>query len=333
MLVPQHPSMLEIVIGLVFIFLLYSLLATILMELFSNLFALRGRNLEKALKNMLHANNGEEVFKDFKDNPLYKQLAGRYLGKISPPSYLSNEKFRTILMHVLDKREQGITIGDQINALPEGSLKEVLNQFWTETNQQLTAFKDTVDRWYDDVMDRASGWYKRGVKAWLITIGLIIAVTFNVDTLEVYDQLSKNPETARMVADLATNFVERQDVIEQMDLDSAEVSRLVKEMVSDNLESLENPLGVGWSKVDIYGMEWFEWVKKVFGWIITSLAISLGAPFWFDLLRKLVNIRGTGSVPPPSNTQVIVQPPAPPTYVVPHDVAGDPPSRPQGPVG
>ncbi|MEM1221017.1 MAG: hypothetical protein AAGH79_18995, partial [Bacteroidota bacterium] len=79
--------------------------------------------------------------------------------------------------------------------------------------------------------------------------------------------------------------------------------------------------------------EWYEWVKKVFGWLITSLAISLGAPFWFDLLRKLVNIRGTGGVPPASNTQVIVQPPPPPTYVVPNDVAGDPPSRPNGPVG
>ena len=325
--------MLEIVIGIVFVFLLYSLLATILMELFSNVFALRGRNLEQALKNMLHANNGEDVFKDFKDNPLYKQLAGRYLGKKSPPSYLSNEKFRSILMNVLDRRENGITIGDQLESLPEGSLKEVLKQFWSETNQQVSAFKDSIDSWYDDVMDRASGWYKRGVKAWLISIGLVIAVVFNVDTLEVYDTLSKDPATASAVADMAANFVEQKDMIDQMNLDSTEVTQQVKDLVTENLASLENPIGVGWGGVDIYALEWYEWVKKVFGWFITSLAISLGAPFWFDLLRKLVNIRGTGGVPPANNTQVIVQPPPPPAYVVPNDVAGDPPSRPNGPVG
>ena len=33
---------------------------------------------------------------------------------------------------------------------------------------------------------------------------------------------------------------------------------------------------------------------SILGWLITALAISLGAPFWFDLLTKLVNIRGTG---------------------------------------
>ncbi|MEM1219433.1 MAG: hypothetical protein AAGH79_10990, partial [Bacteroidota bacterium] len=238
--------MLEIVIGIVFVFLLYSLLATILMELFSNALSLRGRNLEQALRNMLHANNGEDVFKAFKDNPLYKQLAGRYLGKKSPPSYLSNEKFRSILMNVLDRRDHGLTIGDQLESLPEGSLKEVLKQFWTEKNQQVSAFKDSIDSWYDDVMDRASGWYKRGVKAWLISIGLVIAVVFNVDTLEVYDTLSKDPDTASAVADMAANFVEQKEVIDQMNLDSTEVLRQVKDLVTNNLASLENPIGVGW---------------------------------------------------------------------------------------
>ena len=32
----------------------------------------------------------------------------------------------------------------------------------------------------------------------------------------------------------------------------------------------------------------------VVGWIITALAIYMGAPFWFDILGKLVNVRSTG---------------------------------------
>ena len=35
-------------------------------------------------------------------------------------------------------------------------------------------------------------------------------------------------------------------------------------------------------------------VKFVTGWVITIAAISLGAPFWFDLLGKVANLRGSG---------------------------------------
>jgi hypothetical protein len=33
------------------------------------------------------------------------------------------------------------------------------------------------------------------------------------------------------------------------------------------------------------------------GWLITALAVSLGAPFWFDTLKTLINIRGAGPKP------------------------------------
>ena len=36
---------------------------------------------------------------------------------------------------------------------------------------------------------------------------------------------------------------------------------------------------------------------KLIGWIITILAISLGAPFWFDILNKVASIRSSGTKP------------------------------------
>jgi hypothetical protein len=42
----------------------------------------------------------------------------------------------------------------------------------------------------------------------------------------------------------------------------------------------------------------FTWLfPKLLGWLLTALAISLGAPFWFDLLKKVINIRGAGGKP------------------------------------
>lgn len=39
---------------------------------------------------------------------------------------------------------------------------------------------------------------------------------------------------------------------------------------------------------------WGERLRKILGLFVTVLAISLGAPFWFDMLNKLTNIRLTG---------------------------------------
>jgi hypothetical protein len=52
-------------------------------------------------------------------------------------------------------------------------------------------------------------------------------------------------------------------------------------------------LPIGWSSAEIppNGASSWLWLTKVAGWLLTALALSLGAPFWFDLLNKLVNIR------------------------------------------
>ena len=38
---------------------------------------------------------------------------------------------------------------------------------------------------------------------------------------------------------------------------------------------------------------WQGWPIKLLGWIITILAASLGAPFWFDMLNKIMVVRNT----------------------------------------
>ena len=38
-----------------------------------------------------------------------------------------------------------------------------------------------------------------------------------------------------------------------------------------------------------------DWVLAFAGWLITALAVSLGAGFWFDVLGKALQLRGTGA--------------------------------------
>jgi hypothetical protein len=38
-------------------------------------------------------------------------------------------------------------------------------------------------------------------------------------------------------------------------------------------------------------------VAKIFGILLTAVMVLQGAPFWFDILRKIVNVRSSGAKP------------------------------------
>ncbi|MCB9283935.1 MAG: hypothetical protein H6563_07680 [Lewinellaceae bacterium] len=281
--------MLNVVVGLVLIFLLYSLFATTVLELLASLLAFRGKNLEKALRNMLDTGDSS-LFNAFGDNPLYSQLAGRFIGKTTPPSYLTSEKFRSILFAVLAKEGEETDVDKWISGLPDSPVKSVLHQLWQDARSDGQEFKEKIELWFNDVMDRASGWYKRHVQRVLIFLGLIIAISFNVDSLQIYRQLSRDPDAANKIALEAAKVVEGQEATE----DPLALKKELYDLISENLEVLKSPLGIGWGNVPVANLTWQHWVFKVFGWLVTAMAISLGAPFWFDLLRKMVNIRSSG---------------------------------------
>ena len=64
----------------------------------------------------------------------------------------------------------------------------------------------------------------------------------------------------------------------------------------DHANSALKPLPIGWNGMALR-VDPVTWIERIIGWLITGLAVSLGAPFWFDLLNKFMSIRGTGDKP------------------------------------
>ena len=60
---------------------------------------------------------------------------------------------------------------------------------------------------------------------------------------------------------------------------------------------LDESIPLGWSKVELAGLHDWGWLAKLIGIAITVIAIMMGAPFWFDVLNKISNLRGTGNRP------------------------------------
>ena len=338
------PIILEVVIGLIFIYLLLSLLATAINEALSSITRLRGVFLKKALTIMLQDikdNNGEQG--DFIDRfysyPLIEQMGGKR--KKNLPSYVSKEVFSEIMLFLLngskDQKMVFETVKAEIkNNLKDGKVKSMLLDWLEKANGSLDNFRGSLEGWFDSVTERSKGWFKRSVQVRLFIIGLILVSVFNANTIHMVNVLSKDQDAREQMMVLANDFMERQegqlmqigvldtakinktsavgivafDTTKLMPLattaqEKAEIRRLanintqIKQIMEEDLLAQGNTMGIGWSefkrfKEDIGSSLWAI-VLTVLGFVLTAFAITLGAPFWFDLLNKVMSIRGSGT--------------------------------------
>lgn len=370
-------QILTVVIGIIFVLLLLSLLATTLMELLSSMFSLRGRNLVKALRNMLASSDpNDTLVTRFRSNSLYRHLTQQYGRRsvgFSAPSYMSAETFQSILFDIVLEGDEVANLETRLETLPDKDLRNVLRQLWRESGGQVDLFRLEVQNWYNNVMDRAAGWYKRYTQKILLVMGLGIAVVFNADTVALYDRLSNDPETLEQLVNAAEQYVDARRMAEQLppdpaptrvpptgapqnlpaptndparpdnapttapettpsfdnrapadpfgtsrpvtepqpsqpttygyrpapmeDQDFRESLTQLKGLLNNEIAEIRRPLGLGWEGVDIRALSIYDLITKLLGFVLTALAISMGAPFWFDLLKKLVNIRNSGARP------------------------------------
>ncbi|WP_233752810.1 hypothetical protein [Flavilitoribacter nigricans] len=279
-----------------------SLFATSIMELLAAMLRLRGRNLKMTLKNLLidEKKGSSGVYEAFITNPLYKQLSFKYgRGVSNPPSYIDNDSFRTILFDII-LGEDGLEsqLKTKIDALENDEMRRILKQLIRDADGKIDVFKQRIGEWYESIMDRASGYYKRMTQKILIIVGIVMAVVLNADTLALYRSLETNPETLDKLVAAAEAVAENESVdgMVRTDLEYEAALEQVRRM-KGNVDDLRSPLGMGWQNINLAEMSVYNWAVKILGWIITAIAISLGAPFWFDLLRKIVNLRSTGEKP------------------------------------
>jgi hypothetical protein len=272
------------------------------MELLAAMLRLRGRNLRMTLKNLLidEKKGSSGIYEAFITNPLYKQLSFKYgRGVSNPPSYIDTDSFRTILFDII-LGEEGLEsqLKSKIDALENEEMRRILKQIIRDADGKIDVFKQRIGDWYDSIMDRATGYYKRMTQKILILVGIAMAVILNADTLALYRSLESNPETLEQLVAAAEVVAENESVDDLVETDlEFEVALEQLRRMKGEVEELRSPLGMGWQNIDLAEMTAYSWAVKVLGWIITAIAISLGAPFWFDLLRKIVNLRSSGNKP------------------------------------
>lgn len=194
-----------------------------------------------------------------------------------------------------------------------------------------------IAAWFDRAMESVSGWYKRSVTLLISTVAFVMAVSLNVDTFLVVDSLGRDAVLRASVAAAVTEGVksdkpevraasamkdEQKAAVnatpEQVfGAEKKDVELLVRARVVAIKKGLDElTLPVGWPEDKPLfcrpaGDEVCDrrslvpslagFFRRLGGWLFTAVAISLGAPFWFDLLNKLINLRAAAA--PPAKTQ------------------------------
>lgn len=317
-------GILDLVIGLIFIFFIMSLVCSAIREIFANLRDLRYRHLRDWFKNIFEDDN-------VCDEIMNHHLIAGLTTKNKKPSYIPNNIFSTVVFDLFvskwGKKEgaeddpnttQGLTFDfDELKQAIVNSkvlkpdLKRILVQFAGES-KDLSHFRTRVEVWFDQAMSEAAGTYKQRSQWWILLVAILATVALNVDSVAISRFLYENPEVRENFADLATSF-ERDSTFKAiklselpMKLDStsnAGDSLLVKievsiEEIKAYKELMTNAsLPIGWNEKTAMAPFTRDWWTRFFGWLMTALAVSMGAPFWFDLLNKLSNLRSSSKPP------------------------------------
>lgn len=258
----------------------------------------------------------EEVVENF--NRLAAKLIRRY------PEVASTVQQLQLALEIRPLRSQ-LSAGVAAIARDNPDLGRTLNALVTraienakDTDEAIANARRNVENWFDRTMERLSGHYKRRAQIFTLIVAFFITLFLNIDSLAIARMLWFNPTLrTALVRNVESTTGQGQPDIEGTTL---------QEALAD-LNSLQLP--IGWSYISdgnlcknyigtyytrvscIYPAGYnakYSWATRTalasfLGILLTTIAILPGAPFWFDMVSKLVNLRGSGIVPSSSNAE------------------------------
>jgi hypothetical protein len=307
-------SILETIIGLTFVYLLLSIIVSTAQELLESLIKKRAAELEKGIRLLLDDKEGKGLAKALFSHPLicclYKYDYGKD-GQIVPkslPSYIPAKSFALALMDIVQPASQAQVSGvagalgptaasspqpqsvQQLRAaignIANPNVQKALLALTDASGNDPELLRANIEMWFNSTMDRVSGWYRRWSQGIILLIGLVVTIGLNANTIAIVQHLSRDKETREKLVAAAEIAAAEKTAKPNANSESADVGKLRSEL--EKINSFGLPLG--WSRSDT---DWTTWPGKLVGWLLTALAIALGAPFWFDLLNKFLDVRSS----------------------------------------
>lgn len=262
------------------------------------------QDIEKAISSGgLRPNLNEVVESVRKDSAIYNEIKEAIKDTESP----TNQGFRNVAetIDLIDKLPKSVV--ETITVLGKRAQSRIQT-----TEEGIHTLQKEIERTFDTSMERASGVYKRNAKGVAIMLGLSIAIVANADAFHMISRLSKDSALRETITNNAGQILlknQNNEAIGDLNSQQDQVNNTLNQLTQEADGALENvALPIGWSDVNLdQQIAWtpkknqsFPFLKiltMIPGWIFSGIAIAMGAPFWFDLLGKFVNVRNVGRRP------------------------------------
>lgn len=326
-----NSTVLDVAIGLVFVYLLLAILCTSANEWLAALTKSRAKFLEKGLKELLNnqalveGGDPNEFIEKFYSHPLITGMMrdGKH------PAYLSAGTFAAVVTDLLttasaanagasppnlvEASDQAMAdLENRLIAIPEGDVQKVLLALIKFSRHETTP-QVALEKWFKDAMDRVTGWYKRRTQTWTLIVAILITLLANANTISIARKLWTDPVLRSAVVEEAKVRAQKPPppsvTIDYPDPDDPAAPQVTNNAADEGkgLSANEQELlgqVLGWHENPFWDKngnrlpwDWSDWIERLIGWVLTVLALSLGAPFWFDMLNKFINIRSAGKSP------------------------------------
>ncbi len=304
---------LDVFIGLAFFFFVFSVVCSAINEAVATALNMRAKTLEQGIRKFLA---DPAIANSFYDNSriqaLYKPRLFGWGDK--KPSYIEPRIFALTLLDTvapatgqassdLISRASGV-----VNSIGNPTLEKVLRDALDDAGTYRATFQKALERSFNEAMDRVSGWYKRRVQLILFVIALVVVGVLNADSFMLGKRLWQNDAVRTAVVAQASAAMKAGQTAACGKNQGKGDSAVQKAATCvSHVKQLGFP--IGWSglpaifkgdataKIEALG-------SKTLGLLLTAIAVLLGAPFWFDTLSKLAQLRGAGAAPGDKNSAV-----------------------------
>ncbi|MCA6363866.1 MAG: hypothetical protein IM638_12575 [Bacteroidetes bacterium] len=299
----------ELGISFLFILLLLSVATSAINEIIVYLFKLRSKFLVNGITSLLgNTSAGNTLLDKIYSHPQVKSLIS---AKGRKPSHIPTSVFSIALTDAVNSTlpaQESQTSGTEtaetnafeqfnkaVTAMPEGDTKLILQNLaqFSDNGEQLI---ENIGKWFDQYMLSVSIWYKQRIQRMLFFIGLGIAVFSNTDTFSLLEELQHDNMLASQITKAANQFIASHD---SMANHPDSLGKMISQVDNTFTQLDIFDLPIGWEKPnadvhhnlsDYINDNDLSWTTP-FGWVVTALLLSMGSPFWFQLLKKLVNFR------------------------------------------
>jgi len=284
------------------------------------LVGMRARTLEQGIRSLL---DGEANAELFYGHWRIKALAkpARFL-KARNPSYIPSRVFALTMLDTFAPPSGGRSedliarakkaIAPSGHAASHQTIRGLIVDALDAARGDVDRFRATIEHSFDEVMDRVSGWYKRRVQLILFVLAIGLVAAINADSFAIGQRLWKDDALRAATVAQATRAVNAGQAVCVRETKGQGPAATAAACVS-RVEQLSLPFG--WSHATS-PHSFRSGLGKVGGLLVTAFALTLGAPFWFDLLGKVANLRGSGPPAPGASSkpasQVAAQPPVQP---------------------